>query len=154
MNQKSHKVDIINDDNFNIPSSLDDLVSSILIDENVANEKIVTISFIKDDEMKELYNQYFGYAQSTDVLSFEAEEIDPESGIEILGDIIICYPFVVQQSIKLGNELFSEIKLMLIHGLLHLLGYDHITEDQKLLMWQRQNDILKSNRIMVNQLPE
>jgi probable rRNA maturation factor len=154
MNLKNHEIDIINDDNLNIPSNLEDLVISILHEEKIVEEKIVTISFVDENGMKDLYQQYYGYAQSTDVLSFVAGEIDPSSGKEILGDIIICYPFVVQQSNKLGNQLFSEIQLMVIHGMLHLLGYDHTTDDQKLQMWQRQNDILRSNRIMLNQLPE
>ncbi|MBE0686471.1 MAG: rRNA maturation RNase YbeY, partial [Anaerolineaceae bacterium] len=138
----------------NIPFDIGELISSILASENKIPEKIVTVSFVNEEEMKVLYKEYFGYAQSTDVLSFEAGVIDPESGREILGDIIICYPFVAQQSQTLGNELFDEIKLMVIHGMLHLLGYDHMTEDQKSEMWQSQNEILLANRIKLNQLPE
>lgn len=154
MNQTNPEVIIINEDKFNIPVDIGDIISSILIIENQVPDKVVTISFINENEMKELYSKYFGYAQSTDVLSFEAGEIDPESGKEILGDIVICYPFVTQQSLTLGNELFDEIKLMVIHGMLHLLGYDHNSEDQKSEMWQSQNEILMANRIKLNQLPE
>lgn len=154
MNLTNPEVIIINEDNFNIPDDIEYLISSILISENEALDKVVSISFICEDEMKELYKRYYGYAQSTDVLSFEAGEIDPESGKEIMGDIVICYPFVVHQSHKLGNELFDEIKLMVVHGMLHLLGYDHMTEDQKSEMWQSQNEILLANGIKLNQLPE
>ncbi|MBW6472408.1 MAG: rRNA maturation RNase YbeY [Anaerolineaceae bacterium] len=148
------EVIIINEDKFDIPENIEYLISSILISENKTLNKVVTISFINEDEMQELYKRYFGYAQSTDVLSFEAGEIDPESGKEIMGDIVICYPFVDHQSLKLGNELFAEIKLMVVHGMLHLLGYDHMTEDQKSEMWQSQNEILLANGIKLNQLPE
>lgn len=154
MNQTNLEVIIINEKNFNIPDDIGDLISSILIFENEVLDKVVTISFINEDEMKNLYKKYIGYVQSTDVLSFEAGEIDPESGKEILGDIVICYPFVAHQSLSLGNELFNEIKLMVIHGMLHLLGYDHNTEDQKSEMWQSQNAILKAIGITLNKLPE
>ncbi len=154
MNQTNPEVNIINEDKFNIPDDIDYLISSILILQKETLDKVVTISFINDDEMKELYLRYFGYAQSTDVLSFEAGEIDPQSGKEIMGDIVICYPYVDHQSHNLGNELFQEIKLMVVHGMLHLLGYDHMTEDQKSEMWQSQNEILLANGIKLNQLPE
>lgn len=154
MNLTSLEVMIINEYEFNIPDDIELLISSILILENKPLDKVVTIVFINEDEMKELYKKYYGYAQSTDVLSFEAGEIDPESGKEIMGDIAICYPFVENQAIKLGNDLFDEIQLMVVHGMLHLLGYDHMTEDQKSEMWQSQNEILLANGIKLNQLPE
>jgi probable rRNA maturation factor len=154
MNPKNHDVFIHNENNFNIPSEFNNLIASILSLENVFSGKIVTISFINDQEMKKLHEKFIGYAHSTDVLSFEAGEFDPESGKEILGDIVICYPFVVQQSQSLENDLLAEIKLMVIHGMLHLLGYDHSTKEQKTIMWQRQSEILKSNEISLNQLPE
>jgi len=154
MNQKTPEVIILNEDNFIIPLDIKDLISSILTLENQELENIVTISFVEDKVMKDLNEQYFGYAQSTDVLSFEAGVIDPESGKEILGDIVICYPFIVHQSHTLGNELFDEIKLMVIHGMLHLLGYDHTTDDHKSEMWQSQNEILLANKIYLNRLPE
>ncbi len=154
MNPKTHDVFIVNEENYYIPEDLKSLVYSILFYEDITDEKIVSITFINEEEIINLNNQYNGYAQSTDVLSFEAGEIDPESGQEILGDVVICYPFVSRQALTLGNTLFSEIKLMVIHGMLHLLGYDHVTNDQKLEMWQSQNEILKANEIVLNQLPE
>lgn len=154
MNPKNHDVIILNEENYNLPFEFDNLIASILSHENIFNPKILTLSFINEEEMKSLYNQYFGYVQFTDVLSFEAGEFDPESGKEILGDIVICYPFIVQQSNSLGNDLFAEIKLMVIHGMLHLLGYDHSTKEQKSIMWLRQSEILNANGIMLNQLPE
>lgn len=154
MNKTKPEVIVINEENYEIPNGFVGLISSILTHENETLDKIVTITFIDEDEIKQLYNKYYGYAQSTDVLSFEAGEIDPESGKEILGDLVICYPFVYHQSLTLGNELFDEIKLMVVHGMLHLLGYDHNTEDQKSEMWLSQSEILLANGIKLNQLPE
>jgi len=154
MNPKNHDVIVLNENDFDIPLEFDDLISSILTLENISSVKVVTINFVNDQVMKHLYEQYFGYAQNTDVLSFEASVIDPESGKEILGDIVICYPFVFQQSKSLGNDFLAEIKLMVIHGMLHLLGYEHFTNEQKSIMWQKQSKILKANEIRLNKLPE
>lgn len=154
MNQKTHDVFILNEESYNIPEDLKCLVYSILSTEDVVDEKIVSVSFINEREMVNLHKEYIGYAQPTDVLSFEANELDPESGKEFLGDILICYPYVVRQSLTLGNNLFSEIKLMVIHGMLHLLGYAHDTEEGKLAMWHRQSLLLTKNSIDINQLPE
>lgn len=154
MNQTNLEVSVINEENYKIPNGFVSLIHSILTHENESLDKIVTIIFIDEDEMKQLFSKYYGYTHSTDVLSFEAGEVDPESGKEILGDIVICYTFVENQSLTLGNDLFEEIKLMVVHGMLHLLGYDHMTEDQKFEMWKSQNEILTVNRIRLNQLPE
>ena len=154
MNQTNLEVSVINEENYKIPNGFVSLIHSILTHENESLDKIVTITFIDEDEMKQLFSKYYGYTHSTDVLSFEAGEVDPESGKEILGDIVICYTFVENQSLTLGNDLFEEIKLLVVHGMLHLLGYDHMTEDQKSVMWKSQNEILTVNRIRLNQLPE
>ena len=148
------EIAIINDQNFEIPSSLEEVVNTILLSVGHANNISLSISFVNISEMKILNKKYYGYAQSTDVLSFEANEIDPETGRLILGDIVICYPHVQNQSSFLNNNLFDELKLMVIHGLLHLLGYDHDDEIKKSKMWQLQDKILKMNKIQLNQLPE
>ncbi|MDO9085827.1 MAG: rRNA maturation RNase YbeY [Anaerolineaceae bacterium] len=148
------EIALINDQNFEIPSSLEEIVNTILLSVGHANNISLSISFVNNSEMIILNEKYYGYAQSTDVLSFEANEIDPETGRLILGDIVICYPHVQNQSSILNNNLFDELKLMVIHGLLHLLGYDHDDEIKKSKMWQLQDKILKMNKIQLNQLPE
>lgn len=154
MSLMNPEIALINDQNFEIPSSLEEIVNTILLSVGHANNISLSISFVNNSEMIILNEKYYGYAQSTDVLSFEANEIDPETGRLILGDIVICYPHVQNQSSILNNNLFDELKLMVIHGLLHLLGYDHDDEIKKSKMWQLQDKILKMNKIQLNQLPE
>lgn len=148
------EVSIENPENFNIPKNIEDLVFSILsiLCENIY--VIVNITFINDIKMIELNNNYRGIQNPTDVLSFEARVIDPENGKTILGDIVICYPFVSRQAKTLQNDIYDEIKLMVIHGLLHLLGYDHDDEESKQIMWDKQDQILKAEKILLNKIPE
>lgn len=147
-------VNIEYSENFDIPKNIEDLVFSILSSLGRDINVIVNITFIDDIEMSELNNNYRGIKIPTDVLSFEAGVIDPENGKTILGDIVICYPFVSRQAKTLQNDIEDEIKLMVIHGLLHLLGYDHHDEKSKQIMWEKQDQILKAERIFLNKIPE
>ena len=154
MNLKNPEIIIINENEYLIPSDISEVVASIFSFLQNDTGSGVTIVFIEEEEMSLLYKQYYGYTHNTDVLSFESGEIDPESGRIMLGDILICYPFVEKQAISLGNKLDDEIKLLVIHGMLHLLGFDHATEEQKLRMWEVQNKLLALNDINLNRMPE
>ena len=154
MNLKNPEIVIINENEYLIPSDITEVVASIFSFLQSDTRSAVTIAFIEEEEMSLLYEQYYGYTHITDVLSFESGEIDPESGKIMLGDILICYPFVKKQAISLGNKLDDEIKLLVIHGMLHLLGFDHTTEEQKFRMWEVQNKLLALNDINLNRIPE
>jgi len=114
----------------------------------------LSIIFVDDQYMAQMNEQYRGYAQSTDVLSFESGEIDPETGAVYLGDILISYPFVKNQAQILENNFSDEITLMIIHGVLHLCGFDHLNNDEKIEMWALQSKILEKLDIHLNKLPE
>jgi len=152
--QKRIQLDLLNDHNYNIPIGLDHIVIKSLDILGFKKKCIISIAFINDEEIKKLYEEYFGYAQTTDVLSFPSDTIDPETGFLPLGDILIDFPFVQKQAISLENNLESEIYLLIIHGLLYLLGYDHASENEELVMWELQNQILSNLNIKINRLPE
>ena len=88
-----------------------------------------------EERVKELNRAYRGKDEPTDVLSFymqpPAEEesaysfIQPPDGISHLGEVVICYPQAVKQSKEHNNSLQKELAILIIHGILHLLGYDH-----------------------------
>ena len=147
-------VSVQNPEKFTIPKNIEELVFSIfsILDKNM--NVVVNITFVDDIEMTKLNINYRGVQSPTDVLSFEAGVIDPENGKTILGDIVICYPFVSRQAKTLQNDIDDEIKLMVIHGLLHLLGYDHDDEESKQIMWDKQDQILKAEKILLNKIPE
>ena len=101
----------------------------------------VTIVITDDDQLHKLNRDFLGIDAPTDVLSFPAEEVDPDSGEEYLGDVLISYPRAVAQADSSKHTIGDELQLLVVHGVLHLLGYDH-TEDEKEAMWAIQSQIL------------
>jgi probable rRNA maturation factor len=103
---------------------------------------------VTDDEAVAAYNQqYRGVEGSTDVLSFAAQEPTPGfvSAPEMaayLGDIVIALPFTRRQAAALNRPLIEELRLLAVHGVLHLLGYDHAEPDEEAIMWAKQDAIL------------
>jgi probable rRNA maturation factor len=100
---------------------------------------------LTDDAQLQAFNRdYLGIDAPTDVLSFPAAETDPESGGAYLGDILISVPRAAQQAEAAGHALSSEVQLLVVHGVLHLLGHDHAKADEKSRMWGAQSAILES----------
>ncbi len=112
----------------------------------------LSILIDSDKTLQNLNHQYLGYDQPTDVLSFESQEIDPETGRINLGDIIISYPSAEKQAIEAGHPVENEVMLLLIHGILHLSGFNHSTKQEKKDMWQQQQAILTKLSIIINRI--
>lgn len=102
----------------------------------------LTIVISNDDELHELNRQYLGVDAPTDVLSFPADELDPDSGMLYLGDVILSLPRAQAQAAAGDHDVETELQLLTVHGVLHLLGYDHAGATDKAAMWSRQADIL------------
>jgi probable rRNA maturation factor len=108
---------------------------------NLDDDLEVSLTLVSDETMLDLNTKYRGISKTTDVLSFAFNE----SGFKsiLLGDIYISYPQAVRQSKEYGTGLTRELAFLLIHGLLHLLGYDHINLPDEKKMFKLQNKILK-----------
>ncbi len=145
---------LINDKNYSFPDDLELIIEKTL--EVIDHPKNVSVNVILVDEktITNLNKKYRQINKPTDVLSFELNILDPETGILMLGEIIISVPFVEMQAQSLGNDLFDEIRLMVIHGLLHLFGYDHDNDENRSEMWDFQTKILVSLQIRLKSLPE
>jgi probable rRNA maturation factor len=102
----------------------------------------LTIVLTYDARLKELNRDYLGIDAPTDVLSFPASETDPETGARYIGDILISIARAQSQAAAAGHPLESEVQLLVVHGVLHLLGYDHAKVQEKARMWQAQAEIL------------
>ncbi|MGE5581583.1 MAG: rRNA maturation RNase YbeY [Bacillota bacterium] len=110
----------------------------------------VSVVLVTDDYIKELNLEYRGLDQPTDVLSFAMEEGEaafstaylPADLPELLGDIYISVERAVEQAKEYGNTLAREICYLAIHGLLHLLGFDHQSPEQTALMRAAEEKIL------------
>ncbi len=103
----------------------------------------LTISIGSDEFVHELNKTYRNIDRPTDVLSFSEEYIIPGTSTVYLGDIAISYPTARIQAEQAGHPVINELSLLAIHGVLHLLGFDHQDEDQKMQMWALQHQILE-----------
>jgi probable rRNA maturation factor len=107
----------------------------------------VSLVVTSDEVLAELNRHYRGVEGPTDVLSFAARESAPgfvsaPEADNYLGDVLIALPFVRRQAAELGRDLDDELRLLVVHGTLHLLGYDHAEPDEEAEMWARQDEIL------------
>ena len=102
----------------------------------------LTLLLTDDQQMRELNWQFMGLDEPTDVLSFPAGEVDPDTQAFYLGDVALSLPRARSQAEAGGNSLQSELQLLVVHGVLHLLGYDHADETRKAAMWVVQSEVL------------
>jgi probable rRNA maturation factor len=102
----------------------------------------LSIKITGDQEIRHLNSAYRGFDEVTDVLSFEADYYDPDLESRYLGDVVISYPQAAGQAEKRGHPVVSELQLLVIHGVLHLLGYDHGSAEEKSTMWMVQRQAL------------
>jgi probable rRNA maturation factor len=119
------------------------VVQLTLSDQKVDLAKYDLSVVIETDEvLRDLNQQYRGLDQPTDVLSFLANDLDLETGHTILGDIVISYPRAEKQAFDANHPVKKEVQLLVIHGVLHLLGFDHSSETEKAIMWGIQNRLM------------
>ncbi len=112
--------------------------------------KGLTVLVTGDEEMGELNRRYRGVDSPTDVLSFsaggEGEFAVGPGGAGYLGDVVISYPRAEEQAREYGHMVAEELNLLLVHGILHLLGYDHQDEEGRRKMWEKQRELLRASR--------
>ncbi|MBU6352735.1 MAG: rRNA maturation RNase YbeY [Actinomycetales bacterium] len=105
----------------------------------------LSISLVDETEMGSLHMQWMDEPGATDVLSFPMDEIRPHSraqGPGMLGDVILCPSFAEKQAIDAGHSLQEEMELLTVHGVLHLLGFDHREPEEKKVMFGMQEEYL------------
>ena len=131
----SYQIDIeINSINKPIPSveNIERWISAALHSDELVNAE-VSVYIVDEAESQELNFQYRAKDKPTNVLSFPAD-IHEEVGVPLLGDLVICAPVVAREAAEQGKSLDAHWAHMLIHGTLHLLGYDHIEDDEANVM--------------------
>lgn len=113
----------------------------------------LSVTLSKEDYIHKINKEYRQVDRPTDVLSFpmfQKDEIPREStGIQdVLGDIIICIPIVEKQAIEYNHSFERELAYMLVHGFYHLMGYDHMQEDEKRVMREKEEKVLSKLNIV------
>ena len=103
----------------------------------------LSIMFVGDRRMKQLNTQYRGIRRTTDVLSFESSiPFIPDDADNVIGDIVISVPQAEAQAKEYGSGFYDEITRLLIHGTLHLLGYDHEQTEYKARKMRKKEEEL------------
>jgi len=114
--------------------ALAELARTVLVGEGVARSEL-SLSFVTEYEITDLHVRYMEEDGPTDVLSFPLEEDDvDEEGVRLVGDVVIC-PAVAARN---NPDPAGELRLLVVHGILHLLGHDHQQKTKRGEMWAKQ----------------
>ena len=122
------------------------IIEFALKHENLTNVTFNVI-FVGSEKIRELNRDYRGIDRETDVISFALEDGEANINFEfgrLLGDIYICVPKMKAQAEEYGHSITREMGFLTIHGLLHLLGYDHMTKEEEKIMFAKQEEILNA----------
>jgi probable rRNA maturation factor len=124
------------------PSLIERAARATLEHQQASPDTNLSIVLTDNRRLRKLNRDYLGIDAPTDVLSFPASESDPETGAPYLGDILISVPYAAKGAKQAGHSLESELQLLIVHGVLHLLGHDHAKPKEKAKMWKAQREIL------------
>lgn len=131
------KIYIIDDNKYLQDKSLDELkklVKNVFSQLTLPNKTEICITFIDDPEMRKLNNSYRSIDRTTDVLSFPQDN-------EFLGDLVISYPTAVKNSKRYKTTIKKELQRLAIHGILHLLGFDHKKKKERDIMRAKEKEL-------------
>jgi probable rRNA maturation factor len=120
--------------------------------EGLAGPLEMGIVITGDEEVRELNRRYRGLDETTDVLSFALEEtvpdaptfVTPPDSLSYLGDVVISNPQAARQAAERGEDPERELALLVVHGILHLLGYDHGEEEAEKAMRAKEKAVLQA----------
>ncbi len=142
--------EIINNSNRDIEELdfLDKYVKYICKREKI-EEAIFNIIFVSNEEIRELNKVYRGVDRVTDVISFALEDGEDisKNPVRVLGDIYIAIDVAYEQALEYGHSRIREVCFLATHGILHLLGYDHMNEDDEKVMFDKQREILEGYEV-------
>lgn len=102
----------------------------------------VSVSFVTNEEIRELNKNYRNVDSDTDVLSFPMDDEEDPEGVIMLGDVILSTQKIIEQAESFGHSLEREMIYLTVHSMLHLLGYDHMTEEEKEEMRDREKEVM------------
>ncbi len=110
------------------------LARATLLGEGIADAEL-SISLVTEEEIAGLHERYLHEAGPTDVLSFPLDDEPGEDGLRQLGDVVIAPAIAARNN---PDDPTAELRLLLVHGILHLLGHDHMDDGERAEMWARQ----------------
>ena len=143
------------EENSEFEELIDKVLEECFLVENMQDSKIyIDVTLTNPENIKKLNNQYRNIDKETDVLSFpifeknEIEEVKNTEYRESLGDIVISIQRVKEQAVEYEHSFEREFAYMLVHGFYHLIGEDHIEEADKMVMREKEENVL--NRLQIS----
>lgn len=121
-------------------TDLKNIANTVYTELNLKNDLFFDCSFVNIVEIQNINREYRNIDKPTDVISFALSEYDNK--INLLGEIYICYEKIVQQAQEYNHSFKREIAFLFTHGLLHILGYDHMNKEEEEIMFGLQDKIL------------
>ncbi|MCR4731757.1 MAG: rRNA maturation RNase YbeY [Lachnospiraceae bacterium] len=144
---------------FDYKKVAEDVIEAALMNENFPYEAEVSLTLTGMEEIHEINRQFRQIDRPTDVLSFPMIEypaagdftqlnddsgiFDPESGEAVLGDIVLNIPQVLLQAREYGHSVLREYAFLIAHSMLHLMGYDHMEQEERTQMEEHQRQIME-----------
>lgn len=139
IDNRQDKIDIEKD----IIDEIENVIESALKYEKGNIDYEVSLSLVDNIEIKELNKEYRNIDRETDVLSFPLDEEFQFEGMKMLGDIIISVEKALEQSKDYNHSFLREMVYLTVHSMFHLMGYDHIDEEDKKIMRKKEEEVLE-----------
>lgn len=159
MTTPAHGISVENDGGYAIDSArLEQAAQTVMRQHTIDPASEITIVITDDAAVRALNSEYRAVDSVTDVLSFPADPLPPGLADQLgtaryLGDIVIAYPYATAQAAALGHPASDSLALLVAHGTLHLLGYDHDTPEHRATMWAAQERALTALAIPLSLVP-
>lgn len=146
-------IDLNDEQNFldeEIKRQISELLETAFQMEKLEGDCELSLTFVDNETIHEINREYRGVDRPTDVISFALEEGEELEIVgtdlpRVLGDIIISVPKAREQAKEYGHSFMRELGFLAVHGFLHLLGYDHETDEEEALMFRKQEEILQKH---------
>ena len=145
------KINFVNETNVDV-KEYKKLIRSVLKHEKT--DKYFNIIFVDKDRIQQINNDYRGINKVTDVITFALMENPDElfmEAIDELGDVFICIDRAIEQATEYNHSIEREMGFLAVHGYLHLIGYDHMTEEDEKIMFKKQDEILNKAKLKRNE---
>lgn len=126
--------------------AIEKAIETVLETENCQGNFEVSVSFVTNEEIRTLNREYRNVDSETDVLSFPMDD-EEFNGIIILGDIVLSTQRIIEQANDFGHSLEREMLYLTVHSMLHLLGYDHMKNQEKDEMRTKEKEVMKKLQI-------
>ena len=145
------KINFVNETNLDV-KEYKKLIRNVLKHEKT--DKYFNIIFVDKDKIQQINNDYRGINKVTDVITFALMENPDElfmEAIDELGDVFICIDRAIEQANEYNHSVEREMGFLAVHGYLHLIGYDHMTEEDERVMFKKQDEILNRAKLKRNE---